>query len=87
MDKTGLSSRELARKIAYLPQNKGTPDMTAWQLVLHGRFPYLSYPRRYRREDHLAAQAAMEALGIWDIRDRPLPQLSGGTRQKCYIAT
>lgn len=81
-----LTTQELARKIAYLPQNKRSPDMTAGQLVLHGRFPYLSYPRRYREEDRQAARAAMEALGIWDDRNTPLPQLSGGTQQKCYIA-
>jgi len=86
LEKNTLSAGELARKIAYLPQNKKAPDMTAKQLVLHGRFPYLSYPRRYREEDHLAAKQAMEALDIWDLRDTPLPRLSGGTQQKCYIA-
>lgn len=81
-----LSSREVAQKIAYLPQNKRPPDMTVEQMVLHGRFPHLSYPRRYREEDRAAARRAMEALDIWPLRDTPLPQLSGGTQQKCYIA-
>jgi len=86
LDLATLDTREIARKIAYLPQNSRTPDMTARQLVLHGRFPYLSYPRRYRESDRLAAQKAMETLGIQDLADRPLAQLSGGTRQKCRIA-
>ena len=43
-----LSSRQRAQKIAYLPQNRPVPEITAGRLVLHGRFPYLSYPRRYR---------------------------------------
>ena len=34
------------------------------QLVLHGRFPYLSYPRRYTECDREIARGAMEALGI-----------------------
>ena len=46
-----ISSRELAQKIAYLPQSRSVPDITVERLVLHGRFPYLSYPRRYRKED------------------------------------
>ena len=54
-----LSSRQRAQKIAYLPQNRPVPEITAGRLVLHGRFPYLSYPRRYRREDNAAAEAAM----------------------------
>ena len=86
VEKSKLKTVELAQKIAYLPQNKRPPDMTVEQLVLHGRFPYLSYPRRYREQDRQAAKQAMEALGILDAANTPLPQLSGGTQQKCYIA-
>ena len=85
-DISRLSARETAQKIAYLPQQSRIPDMTVGQLVLHGRFPYLSYPRRYREQDRQAARKAMETLGIGDLADRPLAQLSGGTRQKCRIA-
>lgn len=81
-----LSQRELARKIAYLPQNRPIPEITAARLVLHGRFPYLSYPRRYRPEDQRIAREAMEKLGIADLAGRTLPTLSGGQRQKVYIA-
>ena len=86
VEKHKLKTVELAQKIAYLPQNKRPPDMTAQQLVLHGRFPYLSYPRRYRESDRQAAKEAMEALGILDLAQTPLPRLSGGTQQKCFIA-
>ena len=82
----GLSSREMARRVAYLPQNRAVPEITARRLVLHGRFPYLSCPRRYRREDEAAADAAMQRLGIEALADRSLPSLSGGQRQKVYIA-
>ena len=75
-----------ARSIAYLPQSRTLPEMTAGQLVLHGRFPWLRWPRRYRPEDLAAARAAMDRLGIADLAERPLAELSGGTRQKCYLA-
>ena len=81
-----LSPRDLAQRIAYLPQNRQVPEITAKRLVLHGRFPYLSYPRRYSRRDEEIARQAMEALGIWDLADRNLAGLSGGQRQKVYIA-
>lgn len=81
-----LSSAALARQIAYLPQNKRAPDMTVQQLVLHGRFPYLHYPRRYRQADREIARTAMAQLGIEQLADVSLPRLSGGTQQKCYIA-
>ena len=55
-----LDRRELARTVAFLPQNRPVPEITVKNLVLHGRFPYLSYPRRYRREDMMAAEAALE---------------------------
>lgn len=83
----GYTTTELARRVAYLPQNRRVPEMTVGRLVLHGRFPHLSYPRRYRQEDYAAAEAAMEQVGIAGLRSELLPKLSGGTRQKAYIAT
>ena len=81
-----LSGRELAKKVAFLPQTRPVPEITAKNLVLHGRFPYLSYPRRYRQVDHAMAEAAMEKMGILELAGRSLSTLSGGQRQKVYIA-
>ena len=50
------------------------------------RVPWLGWPRRYRQEDEAIARAAMARLGVLEFADRPLPELSGGTRQKCYLA-
>ena len=76
----------MAKKVAYLAQGKDTPDMTVEQLVLHGRFPYLSYPRRYREVDREIARDAMKTMGISHLADLPLFTLSGGMRQNAYIA-
>lgn len=81
-----LSPRERAKKVAFLPQNRPVPEITVKNLVLHGRFPYLSYPRRYRQRDHAIAQAAMKKMGITELADRSLTTLSGGQRQTVYIA-
>ena len=89
LDGEGLLSlppQQLAQKISYLAQGRQVPDITVRRLVLHGRFPYLHYPRRYREQDHLAAEAAMERLQISELADTLLPNLSGGQRQKAYIA-
>lgn len=75
-----------ARTVAWLPQSRTVPEMTARQLVLHGRFPWLGWPRRYRREDLAIAEAALERLGVGEYAHRPLSELSGGTRQKVYLA-
>jgi len=83
---TKLTPPERARLTAYLPQGKNTPDITAGRMVLHGRFPYLSYPRKYKKEDYEIAEDAMEKMGISELADKPMAELSGGTRQKVYIA-
>ena len=76
----------LARQVAYLPQTRRVPDMTVERLVLHGRFPHLGYPRRYRAQDRLIARQAMAELGLLEQAQESLSRLSGGTRQKAYIA-
>ena len=85
-DTTALGMREVAKRMAYLSQGQETPDMTVARLVLHGRFPYLTYPGSYTREDRAAAAAAMARVGISDLGDTPLSTLSGGMRQTAYLA-
>lgn len=75
-----------AQKIAYLPQSRNVPEITALRMVLHGRFAYLSYPRRYRPQDYEAARRALRWIGAEDLADKNVSSLSGGQRQKVYIA-
>lgn len=81
-----LPGNTLAQHLSYLPQGKSLPDITAGRLVLHGRFPYLRYPRRYGPAELAIARDAMEKLDIGDLWDTPVAALSGGMRQKVYIA-
>ena len=81
-----LAEEPRARHVAYLPQSRRVPEMTVRQLVLQGRYPWLGWPRRYGEKDHELARRAMERLGVAGLADRPLAELSGGTRQKCYLA-
>ncbi|MBR7147414.1 MAG: ABC transporter ATP-binding protein [Firmicutes bacterium] len=81
-----MTAQERAQKISYLAQSKQVPDITALRMVLHGRFPYLGFPRRYRSTDFDIARTALERMGIGDLEDSLMSMLSGGTRQKVYIA-
>lgn len=81
-----MPARLRARRVAYLAQTNGAPDLPVERLVLSGRFAYLSYPRRYGPEDVAAARAAMARMDISDLADAPLARLSGGQRQKAFIA-
>ena len=80
------SSINLAKKIAYLPQNRNVPEITVLKMVLHGRFPYLSYPRRYKKEDIEKAREALCWAEMEELAEQSMSSLSGGTRQKVYIA-
>lgn len=77
---------DLAKKIAYLPQNRNVPDITVKRMVLHGRFPYLKYPRRYRKTDMEIAEEAIRQVGMEEFSHKNMNQLSGGMQQKVYIA-
>ena len=81
-----LEATALAKRIAFLPQNKIPTDITVLRMVLHGRFPYLKYTRRYRKEDIDIAKAALEQMEIAHLAECRVGQLSGGTQQKVYIA-
>ena len=85
-DLRALSPDGIARHIAYLPQSRSVPDITVERLALHGRFPYLSYPRRYRKEDYDKAAEALARVGMTVFAERNMTALSGGQRQKAYLA-
>ncbi len=81
-----MSPTLLARHVAYLPQSKKAPDIPVLKMVLHGRFSYLSYPRRYRKEDYEIARKALRWAGMEALAEENVSRLSGGMQQKVYIA-
>lgn len=81
-----FSPREIAKKVAYLPQSRVVPNISARRMVLHGRFPYLAYPRHYGKRDWDMVETALSRVGAEDLAERALPTLSGGQRQKIYLA-
>lgn len=80
-----LTSQKIAQKIAYLPQGKKASDISVRRMILHGRFPYLSYPRKYRKEDYELVDKMIKKMEIEDLADANLQVLSGGMQQKVYI--
>ena len=83
---SAFTQKELAQRVAYVPQSRNIPDITVYRLVMHGRFPYLSYPRRYRKEDHAHVHEALHQMELMPLAQRKLESLSGGQRQKAYMA-
>lgn len=81
-----MDSKETAKLISYLPQNRDIPNIKVYDLVMHGRFPYLGFPRIPTNEDKIKVQEAINILGIGKYKDKNIKELSGGERQKVYIA-
>lgn len=78
--------RQIARQAALLIQGRNTPSIQALRMVLHGRFPYLTYPRYYDGQDYAVARSAMQATDTLQYETINVNQLSGGERQGVYLA-
>ncbi len=82
-----LPSREIARRLAILPQGPTAPEgLSVEDLVWFGRHPHQGrFPVR-RAEDREAVQWALDQTGMRVFAARPLEALSGGQRQRAWIA-
>ena len=86
-DVRGLGRRELARMIAFVPQNPETPpELTVGEYVLLGRTPHLGYLATEGRRDRQAATRALERLDLLPFAERGLGSLSGGELQRAVLA-
>ena len=81
-----MKSKYIAQRVAYMSQGRNVPDMTVGQLVLHGRFAHLNYPRVYSEKDKQIATLAMRQSGVDHLAGKMMGTLSGGMRQNAYIA-
>ena len=82
-----IDARELARTMAYLPQELAIElDFTVGELALMGRSPHLSRFARESAADRRVAERSMELADVLHLADRPVTELSGGERQRALIA-
>lgn len=82
-----LSTKEVARKMAILPQTPVSPEgLTVLQLVKQGRYPHQSWLKQWSRKDEEIVEDALRATGMEEFRNRKVDELSGGQRQRAWIA-
>ncbi|GAC80732.1 iron complex transport system ATP-binding protein [Gordonia malaquae] len=87
VDLASLRPRDIARRLAMLPQNPIAPSgLSVLDLVSRGRSPYQSWYRQWSSDDEEAVSRAMRLTSILDLADRPVEDLSGGQRQRAWIA-
>jgi iron complex transport system ATP-binding protein len=82
-----LSRRALARALAVVPQNTQVafPFRVA-EVVLMGRAPHLAAWSFEGAADLERAREAMESVGVEELADRSVLEISGGERQLVLIA-
>lgn len=85
-DLKAMAPAERARAVAILPQALPAPPITVEELVRFGRNPYLSWGRRLSRLDEELIFLAMEQAEVTTFRQSLVSRLSGGERQKAYVA-
>ena len=81
------STKEIAKKIAILPQSPEVADgLTVGELVSYGRFPHQKGFGRLTAEDKKEIDWALSVTGTSEFRHRSINDLSGGQRQRVWIA-
>lgn len=82
-----LTRRDLARRIAVVPQETRTTfDFTVLEMVLMGRYPHLGPFELEGAADVELARGALRSTGTEALADRPFGTLSGGEKQRVVIA-
>lgn len=80
-------NRALARQVSYVPQTHDIEfPLSVYEFVMMGRYPYLSAVSPAQKQDEKAVERALEMTDSAVFRGRTLRTLSGGERQKVYIA-
>ena len=79
-----MSSREVAKRVAFVSQSVPDTQMTVHDVVMLGRRPYMKWG--FTEDDHVIVHNAMDRLGVGAMRGRFLNQLSGGEKQKVMLA-
>jgi iron complex transport system ATP-binding protein len=85
---SALSRRDLARRVAVVPQDTHvTFDFSAMEIVLMGRYAHLGAFALEGPDDFAIARQALAATGTSSLESRQFATLSGGEKQRVVIAS
>jgi iron complex transport system ATP-binding protein len=84
---SSLGRREIARRLALLPQESPAElPLTAREVVELGRLPHLGRFQPEGAADERAVDAALAATDATAFAARPMTELSGGERHRVHLA-
>lgn len=82
-----MNTKQAAKQLAILPQHPTVPEgLTVGELISFGRYPHQSGLGTMTKEDRSMVAWALEVTGLEEYADRPLDHMSGGQRQRAWIA-
>lgn len=85
----GLPLKKVEHRVAYVPQRTSVDwdfPITAFEVVLMGRYRKLGLFKWANAADKEAARHALDIVGMLPFADRQISQLSGGQQQRLFIA-
>src|SRR5580692_970878 len=85
----GKPLSEVRQKVGYVPQRSSVDwdfPITAFDLVMMGRYGKMGLLKWASKEDREATRAAIEQVEMLAFADRQIGQLSGGQQQRLFIA-
>ncbi|MBD5638012.1 ABC transporter ATP-binding protein [Clostridium botulinum] len=86
-DIRNLSTKEVAQKMAILPQSpQAQGGLTVGELVSYGRFPHKKGFGKLSPEDKKVIQWALDITKLTELEVTMVDNLSGGQRQRVWIA-
>lgn len=87
VDIHSLSGKDVARKLAILPQGPVAPEgLTVDQLVRQGRYPHQNWLQSWTEDDERLVRKALQDTNMTEFANRSIDALSGGQRQRAWIA-
>ncbi|AOM40343.1 manganese/iron ABC transporter ATP-binding protein [Xenorhabdus hominickii] len=75
--------------IAYVPQTEDVDwnfPVLVSDVVMMGRYGKMGFLRRPSKRDHEIVDDALERVGLTELRDRQIGELSGGQKKRTFLA-
>ncbi|MFP4511265.1 MAG: ABC transporter ATP-binding protein [Spirochaetaceae bacterium] len=86
-DLRSMKRKQIASMVSFLPQVHETLEfLTVGELVARGRHPHTAFGWRLSSHDRDAVASALSYVQLDTLRHRPINEISGGERQRAWIA-